>query len=479
MKVIIEDEWGRRLGMGVGMNRMTSNGDQTGDMRSRLEVLPPSAQVVSQEESTVDTPRPTKKQKSKAKRKLRVEPLAETTSASVTEAIDPEQEKSPTKKSRRPLPLAVPAKPEVEATLTPTSNPSPPSEVVPSHSEQSQPEPLSVPVSREAQLHAIGHWHTAVEAEPVPFTERVSKFMSGWATSFVVHTLLIIAFALLTFGMPDDSPISISLANVDVEKLDSNVFDVSVDFEPLDDSGGVELDNLEPEDLSEELTHETMEASEDILAPLDEFGVEALAGDGIDAGFDSGGLAEGASGRKGVAGESIDFFGSFAEGQRFVFVIDCSGSMNGDRWTRAKYELERSIDGLGAEQEFCVVLYNSYTTVMLDSRKVELLKATEDNKEKVVDWLERQYPNGGTYPRPAVMAALDVTPDSIFLLSDGEIQDNTREFLLARNTFEDPESGSFAKIPVHTIALLSQRGQEILRTIADENEGTFTNVGRR
>ncbi len=446
---------------------MTISGDQIGKIRSRLEVLPPSASAVSEAGPAVEEPMRTK-------RKLRVEPLAEESSVSMTDAIDPDQEKTSSKKLRNPLPLASPPMTEpivAEASLVETEL------AEPSEAMLAKPEPQPVRTD-EQQLQAINHWHEAVESEPMSAFDRVAKFMSGWATSFVIHMLLIIIFALFTFGIPDKGGLTLSLGSVDTEKVDTDTFDVSVNFETIDDAGGVEFDNVVPEDLSDELSHETLDAS-DVLAALDEFGVESLAGEGIDSGFDDGGMAEGASGRKGVAGESIDFFGSFAEGQRFVFVIDCSGSMNGDRWTRAKYELERSIDGLGEEQQFCVILYNSYATIMLDSRKVELLNATEENKSSAIDWLDKQYPNGGTYPRPAVMAALRVDPDAIFLLSDGEIQDNTREFLLAKNSVKDEESGSYRKIPVHTIALLSTFGQTVLNAIADENEGTFTRVGRR
>lgn len=436
------------------MNKMTTSGDRIDQVRSRLDVLPPTGP----NENPVEVePKPPKNPK--PKRKLRKELVQEPSDSMVST----KESKSASAESRRsPLPLAP----------VPTANEEP----VAADLVSAEPELLTPPkplLSSDQQLEAINHWHTAVETEPISLSDRLAKFMSGWATSFVIHTLLLIAFALLTFGMKKERPLLLSLDNVDVERPDTETFDVSVNFEPIDASNSPELDDIKVEELSEDLNHESLDA-DDTLSPLDDFGMEALAGDGI-----GGGRLSIDGGQRGVAGESIDFFGSYAKGQQFIFVIDCSGSMMGERWRRAKYELIRSIDGLGEDQKFCVILYNSGTTIMMDGREVQLLKANEENKEKVAEWLDDQFPSGGTYPRQAIMAAVAAEPDAIFLLSDGEIQDNSREFLLAKNKRKSGEDGDYSRIPVHTIALLSTFGQQLLKTIADDNDGTFTRVGRR
>lgn len=442
---------------------MTTSGDRIDQLRSRLEVLPPSVSaetpVESKDESKVVSPKASTSKK--RRRKLRKESVQEP-SAPTAAVNDPKAAAAVAASRRNPLPLA-PVPTTVDEPLI--------ADLV-----GAEPELLTPParqLSGSQQLEAINHWHEVVESQPVSLMDRFSKFMSGWATSFVIHTLLLIVFALLTFGMPQDRPLSLSLDNVDVERPDTETIDVSVNFEPIDASAAPELDDVKVEMLSDELAHESLEADDD-LAPLDDLGMESLAGDGI-----GGGRLSIDGGKRGVAGESIDFFGSYAEGQRFIFVIDCSGSMMGERWRRAKYELIRSIDGLGNDQEFCVILYNSFTSIMMDGREVELLKANEENKERVSEWLDDQFPSGGTYPMRAITAAVEAEPDAIFLLSDGEIQDNSREFLLAKNKRKNGEDGDYSRIPVHTIALLSTFGQQLLKTIADENDGTFTRVGRR
>jgi hypothetical protein len=69
----------------------------------------------------------------------------------------------------------------------------------------------------------------------------------------------------------------------------------------------------------------------------------------------TGGVGGGAAG-EGV-GEALsklgaNFFGSYAQGEKFVFVLDSSRSMTGDRWIYACQELMDSVDRLEPPQRF-------------------------------------------------------------------------------------------------------------------------------
>ena len=152
--------------------------------------------------------------------------------------------------------------------------------------------------------------------------------------------------------------------------------------------------------------------------------------------------------------------------------------MQGERWERAVYELERSIMDLGDDQNFCIVLYNRFTVIMGNEKRMALVPPNEENLDRAFTWLRQQSPSGGTYPRQALSLALTEQPDAIFLLSDGEIQDNSEAFLKANNISMAKGIGENRQIPVHTIALLSTFGQRSLKRISDGNEGTFTRVGR-
>ena len=213
--------------------------------------------------------------------------------------------------------------------------------------------------------------------------------------------------------------------------------------------------------------------------PLLDEGLTPIAGSGLARGVGEGDGGPAAGGKKkGVAGESAGFFGAYAEGTDFIFVIDCSGSMQGERWTRAVYELENSIIDMSEDQNFCIVLYNQFTAVMGGANRIEMVPRTEENMERAFTWLRQQRPGGGTFARQSLGLTLVQQPDAIFLLSDGQIQDNSEQFLEANNISMDNGIGENRQIPVHTIALLSNFGQRTLKRIADNNEGTFTRVGR-
>ena len=70
----------------------------------------------------------------------------------------------------------------------------------------------------------------------------------------------------------------------------------------------------------------------------------------------------------------------------------------------------------------------------------------------------------------------DLKPDAIFLLSDGEIRDNTLSELQIYNHEIDDQGKNRTLIPIHTVLLHSNVGFMTLKLIADENDGVFTPV---
>ena len=60
-----------------------------------------------------------------------------------------------------------------------------------------------------------------------------------------------------------------------------------------------------------------------------------------------------------LAGPSGSFFGINASGQKFVYVIDKSGSMKGRRYERATGELMASVERLNDSQYFYVMMFSS------------------------------------------------------------------------------------------------------------------------
>lgn len=116
----------------------------------------------------------------------------------------------------------------------------------------------------------------------------------------------------------------------------------------------------------------------------------------------------------------LGVFGSReAVGGSFVFLIDRSQSMGGGGLgvlRDAEEELVRALQRLEAEHRFQVVVYHD-KSVYLERR--ELLPATDANKALVPGFLSTKAAFGATEHERALMSALSLEPDVIFLLTDG------------------------------------------------------------
>jgi hypothetical protein len=108
-----------------------------------------------------------------------------------------------------------------------------------------------------------------------------------------------------------------------------------------------------------------------------------------------------------------------ANGHSFVFVIDRSASMGagglGAIGAAAK-ELAAQLTSLTPDQKVQVVAYNQ-SSVYCTGR--ELIPATDENKAKLVKYIEGLADFGQTEHERGLLAALRLQPDVIFILTDG------------------------------------------------------------
>ncbi len=156
------------------------------------------------------------------------------------------------------------------------------------------------------------------------------------------------------------------------------------------------------------------------------------------------------------------FFGIRAQGQVFIYVVDCSGSMiDEDRLDRAKRELRRSVAALQSPQRFKVIFYNDRPIPMPG----DLPRAADHpSKAQLGRWLDLVQPDGGTDPRGALSLALAMRPDAVFLLSDGAFPDGTAEAVAHLNP---------GKVPIHCIDLANGAAGDDLRKIAAGSGGQY------
>lgn len=170
----------------------------------------------------------------------------------------------------------------------------------------------------------------------------------------------------------------------------------------------------------------------------------------------------------GRGGPSVGFFGTKEAGGTFVFVVDSSGSMQGGRFDRALNELRKSIKDLKSWQKFCIIFFNDAPIPLFHPiSDAKLYASTSAQRIKANKWMAQVQPAGGTEPAEALKKALDMRPDVIFFLTDGQFDPATRQVVKNANRY---------KTIIHTIAFESRDGEALLKGIAEDNGGRYRYV---
>lgn len=285
---------------------------------------------------------------------------------------------------------------------------------------------------------------------------RVQLTLLGLAISLPIHILLIIWLA--SVYLPGPSAASLP--------------DVTFELGVLNDEELAES----PTATEEIALVDSAAASSESVAALEatqpSVGLENLRSGAFEA---AGGapIGEGAPGGGGLGpgggAGGASFFGVGGRGTRFAYVVDISGSMStGTRMQVAMDELKRSIGALPDFASFAVFLYSDRATI--PEFQENYLRAMPSNVSRIRRWIDLQSPMGGTDPGMAFeqVFALNPPPDMVFFMTDGEIPLQVPTYLAARNGVNGRR-----KIVIHCIAFSGEAGQDTLRRVARENEGTF------
>lgn len=170
------------------------------------------------------------------------------------------------------------------------------------------------------------------------------------------------------------------------------------------------------------------------------------------------------------AGSKTGFFGIHPEGTRFIYVVDCSNSMNAPheeaktRFQRLKLELLKSIGGLREDMQFYVIFFSSEAFPM---PATEMQFASPQNKQLYLHWVAKARAFGGTDPANALKHALKLRPDVIYLLTDGDFDEKFGKRLDKINKH---------RVAIHTFGFGDKAADKLLRHIAENNRGTYTYV---
>jgi hypothetical protein len=117
----------------------------------------------------------------------------------------------------------------------------------------------------------------------------------------------------------------------------------------------------------------------------------------------------------------VSLFGIQAEGSKFVYVLDRSGSTEGKVLAAAKAAILASIETIDDVHQFQLVVYNERPKVFNPAGpNGQLAFGTENNRAEVKRFLATISADGGTDHSAALSTAVRMHPDVIFLLSDGD-----------------------------------------------------------
>ena len=115
-------------------------------------------------------------------------------------------------------------------------------------------------------------------------------------------------------------------------------------------------------------------------------------------------------------------FGVRGEGNRFVYVFDRSGSMEGAPLAAAKQQLIDSLESLDKVHQFQIIFYNQQPRLMhlTPGQAPSMEFAGDAGKKKAESFIGSILADGGTRHVEALELALRLKPDVIFFLTDAD-----------------------------------------------------------
>ena len=189
------------------------------------------------------------------------------------------------------------------------------------------------------------------------------------------------------------------------------------------------------------------------------------------------------------AQRSVEFFGTRAVGDRFVFVLDISYSMNarrGARFERACDELIRAVSQLRVGQRYYVFLFCWNFDAMYFDRELQYAEVVPGHESKLRHWIQDINLGAGTDPRRSLSLAHRMQPDAVFLLSDGEFNEPSTPMSetgwlddqdqRVEMSVQEGVERIYRDTPIHTIAFENPFTSEAMARIATATGGEFRYV---
>jgi hypothetical protein len=271
------------------------------------------------------------------------------------------------------------------------------------------------------------------------------KWVASVLFSSAMHAAVLVALALVFFTIPsDEQPVISALMVEDEDDLpepevtdDLKINDAESVHELNAGGQSVALPFSAPVSrttIELPLPRQTLVTAEAASQPWSEVDVTQQ----VDIlGSALGEVAQSGVGKGNGAGQGDGagaFFGLRPIGKRFVFVMDCSKSMNHPhdseaktRFKRMKMELLKSVATMDPEMQFFIVFFNDLAIPMPTTG---LAPAFPDTKIRFLSWANTIKAIGNTEPTHAMRIAMKLNPDVIYFLTDGTFYHRVEEDLL-------------------------------------------------
>lgn len=282
----------------------------------------------------------------------------------------------------------------------------------------------------------------------------------GLAASLLVHAIGLIASSRVYYAIGghggDESEQRTSLALTRGPELADLI------------AGSIEVSSPSSGDLSAMPSQASVERMLDQMRdPSLEGGADVTATGALSGAGDVGGgegLSDGFGGGGGGGG-GASFFGVEAQGSRFVYIVDVSGSMGvGGKIESLKLQLSRSIQNLVETSHFMVYMFSN-DAEMLGNAK-DWVSAIDERKRWARRAVNGMAAGGVTNPINAFRMAFKLRPrpDAIYFMTDGEFDPAVAEEVARLNT---------GKAPIHCIAFATRDSEELMKRIAAQSRGTY------
>ena len=268
---------------------------------------------------------------------------------------------------------------------------------------------------------------------PMPVDPNPRRLaVPSWLVSAVFHAVLMVVLAIVlqmesrTGAAPErTAEVGIVLRHQQGEKDYFEGPESQSDRQQHESSDDRASDAQDTAGLAEAIAEAPPSDPTDALPTgLPRLGPGDLEGGGIGS---AGGAANAAGGRTShkAGGEArTSVFGLEGEGYKFVYVFDRSASMGGSGFTpmdAAKGQLLASLAGLEETHQFQIIFYNERPWRFQPTGDPDrLLFATERNKTLAERFIRGVTADGATRHEDALLAALRLSPDVVFFLTDAD-----------------------------------------------------------